>query len=96
MRIVHQINAKAQCGIGNRGPYSCKKGERPEGFPTEVIIVSVCPITNEEEAIYIEGNAKHILHALEEISQMIRAAGAWHVEEHNMNPDWDKEDEQKD
>lgn len=96
MRIIHDIEHPCQVSAGARHSDVYAKTREEDvshGFAAEILICTNPPepgdLLHFEEAIHIEGNALHILQALEAACAMIRHTGAEFVKAGKLAPDWD-------
>ena len=97
MRIIHDLDHPCQVTAGSRNGdvYSPMVGEEiSHSFPATALICTNPPEEDDngfynDEAIYIEGNALFMLHALEQVCALIRWEGQHFVNEGKLHPDWD-------
>lgn len=89
MRIVHDIDAEAHVSGGPDHPYAVPKGESgpSRGFRVTLLITSTSPF-GKEEAIHVEGNARHIRDALVGAIGVVDTCGDVLVEEGALASDW--------
>lgn len=95
MRIVHEVQGHMQQTAGGNGPYIVKVDEdqaNSTGFRVELMAVPDPnykePWQEPNEAIYIEGDAAHVLQMLKTWVSMIEGTGDQYVREGLMVANW--------
>jgi len=88
MRIVHDINSKAEVCLGasltpvRRGEHMARSMKVRLTFLTEDVF------TKAPEDIHLEGDAAYILHALREAIAQIEECGQTYVNDGDLQPAW--------
>lgn len=90
MRIVYDIEAAPQVGGGAGAPYAVPAGKSgpSRGFRANLVICWTDPLTGQEEAIHIEGDAKHVREAMRQALNVVEISGQSLVDEGLLRPDW--------
>ena len=94
MRIVHDVDRPFQSG-GALIPYAVRPGcDKSNGFRVELILTPRIKYPDDPyAAIYIDGNAKHVLALLRETVEMIEEGASGLIANGKLVHDWRKRDE---
>jgi len=70
MKIVHEINGTPQVA-GSADLYHTAEGKKSPGFRVDLLATSKTPWSDEEEVIYIEGDARAVYTLAQEILKVL-------------------------
>jgi len=88
MRIIHEILGEAQTSAVSRGPYTKLVGQEGPSYGFYVEVLIIANIGDEEEAIEIHGDARHIRAAMVEAIAAIDIAAEYYVDNGELDPNW--------